>query len=322
MPLVILQPCGNQDARDHYRDTIENSVTIDEVREFLTDEQQARLNEIYPDGKLKIWGVTPGLNGQNAKKWERMSAGDVTLLAQKKQIFASAVTTYKIHNKPLAAKLWNYDNKGQTWEYVYFLDEVEDQSIPYITLNRAVGYKDTNVIQGFTVLSEEKSEALLEAFDLESEIYYPSTEISEVISEIENEESLDTETKGSGRKEQRKLRELHLKNRKTGTCSICGSELPSNLLVAAHIKKRSKCTLDEKKDLANVATPMCVLGCDALFEKGYIGVNEGKVASIKPAQTNHAKSHVSILDGESCRDWTEENQKYYEWHWNHHSTSL
>ena len=124
-------------------------------------------------------------------------------------------------------------------------------------------------------------------------------------------------TGGSGRKEQRKLRELHLKNRKTATCSICGSELPSNLLVAAHIKKRSKCSLDEKKDLANIATPMCVLGCDALFEKGYIGVNEGKVASIKPAQTNHAKSHISMLEGESCKDWTEENKKYYYWHWNH-----
>ena len=319
MPLVILQPCGNQGAREHYRDTIENDVIIDEVSDLLTESEISNLKAIYPNGRMKVWGVTPGLNGQNARKWERMSEGDVTLLAQNGAIFASAVTTFRTQNNALASELWGFDDKGQTWEYVYFLDEVKKQEIPYLNLNRAVGYKDNNVIQGFTVLSEEKSEALLETFDLESEIYYPSTDISEVIFEIENEGSLDTDTKGRGRKEQRKLREIHIKKSKTGTCSICGLELPSNLLVAAHIKKRSKCSLDEKKDLANVATPMCVLGCDALFEKGYIGVKEGKVASIKSPQTNHAKSHVSMLDGESCRDWTEENKKYYEWHWKFHS---
>ena len=248
-----------------------------------------------------------------------MNEGDVTLLAQKGNIFASAVTTFKTHNKPLAAHLWNYDGKGQTWEYVYFLDEVKSHRIPYIEMNRIVGYKDNFVIQGFQVLDEEKSDALINAFDLESEVYFPSIKIEDVYSEIQDQDSLDTTSKGRGRKEQRKLQEIHVKKKKPRLCSICGSEMPANLLVAAHIKKRSKCTLDEKKDLPNVATPMCVLGCDALFEKGYIGVNEGKVASIKSPQTNHAKSHVSMLEGESCRDWTEENKKYYEWHWNHHS---
>ena len=57
MPLVILQPCGNQDAREHYKDTIENSVQIDDIKDLISEEQIIRLNEIYPDGKLKIWAV-------------------------------------------------------------------------------------------------------------------------------------------------------------------------------------------------------------------------------------------------------------------------
>jgi hypothetical protein len=143
--------------------------------------------------------------------------------------------------------------------------------------------------------------------------------IEEVYKEIEDANSLDTETRGSGRKEQRKLRDIHIPENRTSVCSICGSELPSDLLVAAHIKKRSKCSLEEKKDLANIATPMCLLGCDALFEKGYIGVRNGVTERIKETSLSHASSHISMVTGESCKDWTDENRKYYEWHWEFHS---
>jgi hypothetical protein len=77
--------------------------------------------------------------------------------------------------------------------------------------------------------------------------------------------------------------------------------------------------LEEKKDLANIATPMCLLGCDALFEKGYIGVRNGVTERIKETSLSHASSHISMVTGESCKDWTDENRKYYEWHWEFHS---
>jgi hypothetical protein len=319
MPLVILQPCAHPDARAHFRDTIENDVMIDDVSDLLNSDELSNLKEIYADGKMKVWGVTPGAGGRNAKQWERMNEGDVTLLAQSRKIFASAVTTFKTHNKELAARLWDYDDKGQTWEYIYFLDEVKSHDIPYIDMNRSIGYKDTFNIQRFQVLDEEKSEVLLHAFDLESETYFPSTDIEEVYDEIQNQESLDSDAKGTGRKEQGKLQEIHVKKKKPRICSICGSELPANLLVAAHIKKRSKCSLDEKKDLHNVATPMCALGCDSLFEKGYIGVDKGKVVAIKPPSTNNAQSHIGMLLGHDCKDWKDGNKEFYEWHLVFHS---
>ena len=53
--------------------------------------------------------------------------------------------------------------------------------------------------------------------------------------------------------------------------------LPAELLVAAHIKPRNLCTEIERLD-AHVATLMCVLGCDALFERGYLRVmDSGKL---------------------------------------------
>ena len=52
--------------------------------------------------------------------------------------------------------MWNYNNKGDTWEYVYFIDEVKSLDIPYIEFNRVVGYADNFVIQGFNILDDEK----------------------------------------------------------------------------------------------------------------------------------------------------------------------
>jgi hypothetical protein len=151
-----------------------------------------------------------------------------------------------------------------------------------------------------------------------------STQISieEVYDEIENAETLDKESKVIGRKEQKKLRELHIDIKSYGTCSICGSKLPSNLLIAAHIKKRSKCNLEEKKDLYNIATPMCALGCDALFERGYISINEGKVVAVVPPSTNNAQSHIDMLIGEVCRDFKDSNRRYFDWHFEYHSKRL
>ena len=68
-----------------------------------------------------------------------------------------------------------------------------------------------------------------------------------------------------------------LKNLPFNTCCIYNKKYPVSFLVAAHIKKRAECTLDEKKDFLNIVAPMCKMGCDELYEKGYIGVVDGSV---------------------------------------------
>ena len=51
MPLVILQPCANKDAREHYNDTIQNPVDLDSIKSFLSPNEYTDLLEIYPDKK-------------------------------------------------------------------------------------------------------------------------------------------------------------------------------------------------------------------------------------------------------------------------------
>ena len=314
---VILQPCANKDAREHYVDTIENTRSLDSISQFLNDKELDELKEIYPQGQVAIWGVTPS----QSTKWERIQAGDITLLAKEGAVFASAVTTYKIHSHALASQLWGFDNKGNTWEYIYFLSEVKNQHIPYKELNKVIPYNENYVIQGFSLLDEEKSINVLKAFDLESETYFPNIDTEELFKELKNEDNLETKSTTTGRKEQSAIRRLLFRNKPTGTCCICNKEYPVKFLWAAHIKKRAKCSLDEKKDLENIAAPMCKFGCDELYEKGYIGVKDGSVTQIKDNElTDNLQSYINSIADNSCSSWNDNTKHYFDWHYKNWST--
>ena len=41
---VILQPCANKDAREHYVDTIENTKSLSSISQFLGDKELNELN--------------------------------------------------------------------------------------------------------------------------------------------------------------------------------------------------------------------------------------------------------------------------------------
>jgi len=311
---VILQPCANKGARKHYEDTIKNTVLLDSISDFFNGKELYDLKLIYPEGQLAIWGVNPS----QETKWKRIQPGDVTLLAKQGAVFASGVTTYKSHNPALAKHLWDVNSEGNTWEYIYFISEVQNQFIPYLELNKVIPYKENYVIQGFTVLDDEKSHNVLSAFNLESETYFPDIDIKDVFDEILKEEDLDTKSASTGRKEQATIRRLLFQNKPTGNCCICHKKYPVKFLWASHIKKRSKCSLKEKKDLANVAAPMCKFGCDELYEKGYIGIKDGIIVQLKYNDlTNNLQAYIDKVIGEKCSSWNNETKKYFNWHLEH-----
>ncbi|WP_031463669.1 hypothetical protein [Paenibacillus polymyxa] len=318
MSKVILQPSGNKDAREHYENTIQSPVPIQVLSEYLSKGTINQLKAFYPDELVPTWGVTPGKNNVNVQKWGKIQTGDVTVFSANGRIFASGVVVLKLQHKGLAARLWDYDKSGQTWEYVYFLDEIKQHAIPYIEFNRAVGYADNYIIQGFNVLREELSERILSSFDLRSEIYLPDIseeEYEQELLQFEDHDNLDTNRLGKGRKEQSFLRKQLFKNKKVGVCGICGNQYPVDLLVAAHIKKRSKCSRDEKLDFRNIVMPMCKLGCDDLFEKGYITVCNGKIQrNSKKEYTPHLFEKVVQIETSECLYWNENTRKYFEWH--------
>ena len=124
----------------------------------------------------------------------------------------------------------------------------------------------------------------------------------------------DTQIVSTGRREQGLLRRKLFRRKATSQCALCGNFYPVRLLHTAHIKKRNSCSRDEKLDF-NVVMAACVLGCDALFENGYIVVSEnGLIEPGKPATTDDLKSAVDYLVGNRPLVFGERTAKYFQWH--------
>ena len=320
MSKIILQPSGNKDAREHYVDTIKNSVFIERIKPHISKEEYNVLKEVYPTGECKVWGVTPG--GSNLTKWNRIETGDVTLFSKNGSIYASAVATYKLHSLSLASELWDFNKKGQTWEYIYFLDEVKNHNIPYIDFNRAVGYADNYVIQGFNVLRPNQSSAVLKAFDLESEIFLNDVSddtYDDILSKLEDLEETESEIISTRRLEQGYLKKNLFGKKTIGTCACCKKDYPVSYLITAHIKKRAFCESNERKDI-NVVFPMCKMGCDEVYEKGYISVFKGVFIDMKKSPNSlHLQEFISRVNGSKCEFFNNKTKKYFDWHYEHNS---
>jgi hypothetical protein len=118
------------------------------------------------------------------------------------------------------------------------------------------------------------------------------------------------------RKEQRSLRALLFGLDAVRRCALCGDQYPVAFLRAAHIKPRSKCTEDERKQLSRIAMSACVFGCDALFEAGFVSVDEhGQVVVSAEVNAHPALSRgAGPLAGRDCLAFGVHNAELFEWH--------
>lgn len=80
------------------------------------------------------------------------------------------------------------------------------------------------------------------------------------------------------RREQSILREWLFNGKLSENCAICGKEYSVAALVTAHKKKRVDCTDSEKTD-PRIVFPLCLFGCDFLYEAGMVRIFNGKVVS-------------------------------------------
>lgn len=124
------------------------------------------------------------------------------------------------------------------------------------------------------------------------------------------------------RREQVILRTFLFEDKKEAECAICHRNLPLDLLVAGHIKPRSKCNQEERIDF-NVVMPICKIGCDDFFEKGYIFVNAKGLIVINE-KLNYSKELKAILDdleGKKCEYFNDKTAKYFEFKHNSLNTN-
>ncbi|MGW0931615.1 hypothetical protein [Streptomyces sp. NPDC002644] len=120
---------------------------------------------------------------------------------------------------------------------------------------------------------------------------------------------------GLVRLEQAKLRRRLLNGASQATCALCGRSLPARFLRAAHIKRRSKASREERLRMANIMAA-CLLGCDELFEHGYVYVTEhGRVAVNGEADTTPDLDVAArAIEGREVAGHGPERQAFFAWH--------
>ena len=156
MTRVVIQPAGNKDSRKHFVDTIENPVDLS-LHRASAGSDFARLMELSDDGKIAMWGVTPGKNGANQSKFNKIEIGDFVFFTRDNKVFCSARISHLFKNANLATEIWGTDAKNQTWENMYTLKDVENRDIPYQILRDAIGSKPGDNFMGFRPIDASKS---------------------------------------------------------------------------------------------------------------------------------------------------------------------
>jgi hypothetical protein len=335
MDRVILQPAGSAAAQKNFTNTVEAPVPLSIIKPHVSPVEFKDLSALYPSGKVPTWGITPGTGEANRGKWERVEIGSIVLFSGtelgerlgRADVFASGVVAYKLRSKSLATHLWGTDQNGQTWEYIYFLDEIKALSIPYRAFNKTADYAPNTPdfpIRQFTILDGERSARVISSFDLESDVHVPPVteeEFKKAVKEFDPTRPLDVNAKTKARTEQQFLRNYHLGGKKFARCLLCVEEYPVPFLVTAHIKKRSYCSTEERLDKGNVVMPMCKFGCDELFERGYVAVvDKGQIV---PATTRDitpaVDEYLNKIAGGTCPHWGTGSSPYFEWHRKFHT---
>lgn len=326
MSLVVLQPCAAAISKRHYEDTIKSPVDINEIDGLLDPSDVARLHELYPSGKVPLWGAKPGENNQHVAKWQRMRPGDIILFAKNNEFFTLGVITHLLRSPAAATELWGTAETAngitQTWECMFAIDELRTISIPYTEINRVVDRKPNATVMEFQVLPQDKSDAVLAYLDMLGNDYAPVPDEQAYEKDVEDPDfaQMEFRVEAVRRAEQSFLRKSLFPG-DTAHCAICTREFPVRFLVAAHIKRRSACTDDEKRDYANVVMPNCTFGCDTLFGRGLIAVNDNGKFQISPMLDYGDAAGQYLQDfvaGSTCQLWSQNpaTRPYFNFHYN------
>lgn len=138
-------------------------------------------------------------------------------------------------------------------------------------------------------------------------ILYPGQEVVELLGEPElediDEDDLDDEFEGevngvaltTVRREQAWLKARAFGSAPMVTCDLCGERLPRKIVRAAHIKRRADCTEAERRRWRNNILAACTLGCDDLFEHGFIYVDDRLRIQAGP-QAQGLESVLAFID--------------------------
>ena len=157
-PNIFIFTAGDKNARKHLDDSIKNSVDSKLIFKELEGKTIAKIKS--SDGNFFAWGAVYGIN--NYKNWKKMKKGDYILCVYDSKYRYVSKILKTIYNTKLAESIWGLNDKGKTWEYMYFMEkpimtEIDLKSIPSKYLHPRY--------LGFTSISKDRIDSIDKDFD-------------------------------------------------------------------------------------------------------------------------------------------------------------
>ena len=122
MTQMFIFTAGNRNARKHLSDSIERPVDPEIVFGTFPEHQHEELREVCEWGNgFYAWGTVPGQ--YNTPNWQAMKPGDFVFCVYDATYHYVCRLVAKYDNEQFAETVWKRDEKGRTWQLMYFLTE-------------------------------------------------------------------------------------------------------------------------------------------------------------------------------------------------------
>lgn len=115
------------------------------------------------------------------------------------------------------------------------------------------------------------------------------------------------------RKEQRILREWLFEDKDLENCALCNNRYTVPALRTAHKKRRAECNEAERLD-PYIVMPVCVFGCDFLYENRHVVVKKGVVTNGLPLDNAEIENkYIQKLIGRKVdEEWLKGQVNYFQ----------
>jgi len=115
------------------------------------------------------------------------------------------------------------------------------------------------------------------------------------------------------RREQRILQQWLFDGKDQERCAICGNKYSIDALVTAHKKKRANCNEAERLD-PYIVMPICVFGCDYLYENKHIYIEDGVIKAGLPIKHDGQEQKIikMLIGREIDKEWQKGQKTYFE----------
>jgi hypothetical protein len=310
---VLLIPTSGKLKYLNYIKTVEYSVNTNELLTVCDKKNIKLINKIKSEN-VHLWGVPDGHNNQNLKEWNKAQTGDTCLFYRDKKYFSQSKIISKFEDENIALRLWKKDHKGDVWKNLMVLESLSSISISSYRFNKLLKKKNTP-LNSFKVQNIKEEEFLKQIgiTNLKPHKNLDKEHYQKRLNELDQVDGLKSDAKV--RLEQNIFTNfLFNKNSKT-RCAICSKNYPNSIMVAGHIKKRSLCDESEKRNL-NVIMPICKIGCDDLFERGYIYLDSGGYVRLNKDKelSEDLINYLKTIVNKHSWYFNKDNANFYEQH--------